>query len=163
MLGKLISSLLLVCFIFVGEFTGKVVKISDGDTIEVLHNGNAERIRLYGIDCPEISHQAGENSQPFGQVAKQLTKELVAGQEVKVIIKDTDRYGRTVAIVVLPDGRILNEELLKAGLAWHYKKYDSNPAWQKMEDDARASRKGLWADKSPISPADWRHQGNASK
>jgi endonuclease YncB( thermonuclease family) len=162
MIGKFITTLLLVIFFLPVDFTGKVVKISDGDTIEVMHNGNPEKIRLYGIDCPEISHQAGEIGQPFGQTAKQFTKDLVSGQEVKIIEKDKDRYGRTVAIVELSDGRVLNEELLKAGLAWHYKKYDSNPIWQKMEDDAKAEKKGLWADKAPISPADWRHQGKAA-
>ena len=144
------------------SFSGKVVKVSDGDTIEVMHNGAPEKIRLYGIDCPEISHRAGETGQPFGQNAKKFTGDLVAGKIVTIEVKDTDRYGRTVGVVKLNDGTILNEELLKAGLALYYQKYDSNEAWQKMENQARADKKGLWSASSPIEPWNWRHQGMAT-
>ena len=132
-----IPALLFLISSIAGTFTGKVVKVSDGDTIEVMHDGKPERIRLFGIDCPEISHKSGETGQPFGQNAKKLTGDLVAGKEVSIIVKDIDRYGRTVGIVVLNDGTILNEELLKAGLAWHYGRYDSNEEWQEMEDITR--------------------------
>ncbi len=69
-------------------FTGKVVHISDGDTIRVMHNGAAERIRLWGIDCPE-------KRQPFGTRASQFTGDLAFGKDVKVLVRDVDRYGRT--------------------------------------------------------------------
>ena len=87
-------------------FTGKVVAISDGDTIRVMHNGRAERIRLWGIDCPE-------KRQPFGTRASQFTGDLAFGKDVKVLVRDVDRYGRTVGEVVLPDGRSLNRELVR--------------------------------------------------
>src|SRR5271157_4345740 len=80
------------------SFTGKVVAISDGDTIRVMHNGRAERIRLWGIDCPE-------KRQPFGTRATQFTGDLAFGKDVKVLVRDVDHYGRTVGEVILPDGR----------------------------------------------------------
>ena len=86
----------------VAEFAGKVVGVSDGDTMTVLCDRTQVRIRLYGIDCPETG-------QDFGFRAKQFTAELAFGQVVKVVPRDRDRYGRIVADVVLPDGRVLNE------------------------------------------------------
>src|SRR5205809_3843723 len=83
------------------HFTGKVVGVSDGDTISVMHNGKAERIRLSGIDCPE-------KGQAFGQRAKQFTSALVFGKEVTVAVQDSDKYGRTIGEVKLLDGRVLN-------------------------------------------------------
>lgn len=80
------------------DFTGRVVGVSDGDTIKVLHNGKAEKIRLHGIDCPE-------KGQPFGTKAKQFTSSLTFGKTVTIHVTDMDRYGRTVADVILPDGR----------------------------------------------------------
>ncbi len=82
----------------------------------MLHNGNGERIRLHGVDCPE-------KRQPFGNRAKQFTSTLVFGTTVTVQVVDRDRYGRTVGEVLLPDGRSLNRELVKAGFAWWYRRY----------------------------------------
>ncbi len=95
------------------DFTGRVVGVSDGDTITVLHNGKGERIRLHGIDCPE-------KRQAFGKRAKQATSRLVYGQTVTVRDMGQDRYGRTVGEVLLPDGRNLNHDLVKAGFAWWF-------------------------------------------
>jgi endonuclease YncB( thermonuclease family) len=92
---------------------GKVMGVSDGDTITVLHDGKAEKIRLYGIDCPE-------KGQAFGKRAKQFTSKMVFGKVVEARPITTDRYGRTIAWIYC-DGACLNEELLKVGLAWHYK------------------------------------------
>src|SRR5512132_3820788 len=100
----------------VQDFQGKVVSITDGDTIRVMHNGLAERIRLWGIDCPEAK-------QAFGTRAKQLTGDLAFGKTVTVRVRDVDRYKRTVAEIILPDGRHLNQEIVKAGLAWWYRQY----------------------------------------
>ncbi len=94
----------------VQEFTGRVMGVSDGDTITVLHNGKAERIRLHGIDCPE-------KRQAFGKRAKQFTSNLVFAKTVTVQILDRDRYGHTVGEVLLADGRSLNRELVRTGFA----------------------------------------------
>ena len=159
---RLLSALILATFLtpagIAGEsFSGKVVAISDGDTIRVMHNGSAERIRLWGIDCPE-------KRQPFGTRASQFTGDLAFGKDVKVLVHDVDRYGRTVGEVILPDGRSLNRELVRAGLAWwyqHYAPYDRE--LERLEAAARAARRGLWADKDPVPPWEWRRERRASQ
>ena len=131
------------------DFTGRVVGVSDGDTITVLHNGKGERVRLHGIDCPE-------KRQAFGNRAKQFTSNLVFAKTVTVQAVDRDRYGRTVGVVLLPDGRSLNHELVKAGLAWMYRRYTNDQSLSDLEEEARVARRGLWADPNPVSPWKWR-------
>ncbi len=132
------------------DFTGRVVGVSDGDTITVLHNGKGERIRLHGIDCPE-------KRQAFGKRAKQFTSTLVFGNTVTVQGVDRDRYGRTVAEVRLPDGRSLNQELVKAGFAWWYWRYaPDDETLAQLEHEARAAKRGLWADPHAVPPWEWR-------
>ncbi len=144
-----ISFALLASQTLAADFTGRVVGVSDGDTITVLHNGKGERIRLHGIDCPE-------KRQAFGNRAKQFTSTLVFGNTVTVQVMDRDRYGRTVAEVLLPDGRSLNRELVRAGLAWMYRRYTNDQSLSDLEEEARVARRGLWADPNPIAPWKWR-------
>jgi endonuclease YncB( thermonuclease family) len=152
------AALVLVCLIafwgaragVAAEFAGRVVGVSDGDTITVWHDGNGERIRLNGIDCPE-------QGQPFGKQAKQFTSTRVFGATVTVQKKERDRYGRTVADVILPDGRYLNRDLVTAGLAWWYRKYaPGDTDLEQLEQEAREAKQGLWADPDPIPPWEWR-------
>ena len=131
---------------------GKVVKVSDGDTIEVLHNGIAEKIRLYGIDCPE-------KKQDFGERAKEFTSDKVFSKIVEVDPVVKDRYGRTVGIVYQGSRRSLNEELVNNGYAWVYSQYcDSSQCieWTKQEKEAKARKAGLWAMNSPLPPWNFR-------
>ncbi len=131
-------------------FTGKVVGVADGDIISVMRQGRAVKVRLHGIDCPE-------KKQPFGTRAKRFTSEMAFGMEVEVRVKDTDRYGRIVGEVILPDGLSLNKQLVYMGLAWWYRKYAPNDRTLKaLEAGARAERRGLWADKNPVPPWEWR-------
>jgi len=131
-------------------FTGKVVGVSDGETISVMRVGRAVKVRLHGIDCPE-------KGQPFGKRAERFTSEMAFGMEVEVQIKTTDRYGRIVGEVILPDGLSLNKDLVHAGFAWWYRKYAPNDRTLKaLEAGARAKKGGLWADKNPIPPWEWR-------
>lgn len=133
------------------SFSGKVVKVSDGDTIQVMHEGKAEKIRLSGIDCPE-------SKQAFGQAAKKFVLEIAAQKTVTVYVETTDRYGRTVGEVILPDGRNLNKELVRAGYAWWYRKYSSDQTLAALEIEARNARRGLWSDPAPVPPWEWRHK-----
>lgn len=133
------------------EFSGKVIGIIDGDTIEVLENNRPVRIRLAEIDCPE-SHQ------DFGQKAKTFTSELAFDKDVKVLVKDIDRYGRTVAEIILPDGRSLNRELISAGLAWWYQRYSSDQSLGQLQSQAKSAKLGLWSSDNPIAPWDFRHR-----
>lgn len=99
---RLIQYAFLILFLyprlsFAASFTGKVVGVSDGDTIKVMRNGKAERVLLTGIDSPE-------KKQPFGNKAKQFTSDLVFGKVVKVEVHDVDQYGRSIGEVFLSDG-----------------------------------------------------------
>jgi endonuclease YncB( thermonuclease family) len=135
-----------------GDFRGRVVNITDGDTISVMHSGKAEEIRLNGIDCPE-------RGQPFGKRAREFTSVLALGKDVTVKVKDQDRYGRTVAHVILPDGKSINHELVKAGYAWwdrNYAPHDQELKW--LEKYARQDRRGLWTDPHAIPPWEFRKQ-----
>ncbi len=115
-----------------------------------MHSGKCKRIRLHGIDCPE-------KRQVFGRKAKQFTSTLVFGTTVTVQGVDRDRYGRTVAEVLLPDGRVLNQELVKAGFAWWYRKYaPEDEVLKEYEREAREEKRGLWADAKPVPPWQWR-------
>ncbi len=133
------------------DFTGKVVGVTDGDTIRVLWDKEEIKIRLEGIDCPE-SHQA------FGTKAKQATSELAFGKTVTVQAKGKDRYGRTLGEIILPDGTNLNRELVRSGFAWWYKRYSKDESLGRLEAEARAAKLGLWADPNPVPPWEWRQE-----
>ena len=141
--------LLLPALVLATSFTGKVVQASDGDTILVMREGRAEKVRLAGIDCPELN-------QPYGQAAKRFVLQVAAQQTVTVQIVTTDRYGRTVGEVVLPDGRSLNQEVVRAGYAWWYRKYSDDATLEALEAEARLARRGLWAEVDPVPPWEWR-------
>lgn len=132
------------------DFSGQVVGVLDGDTIDVLHNSQAERIRLNGIDCPE-------KGQAYGKKAKQFTSTLVYGKSVTIKPLRKDRHGRTVGDVLLSDGTNVSRELVKAGLAWWYRQYSKDESLHALEDEARAAKLGLWADPNPIPPWEVRH------
>jgi len=138
---------------FAADFTGQVVGIVDGDTIDVMHNGKAKRVRLYGIDCPE-------KKQPYGKKAKWFTSDLAFKKIVTVIVKDHDRYGRTIGEVILPNGKSLNNELVRAGYAWWYFKYAPKDFDLKILQKASMELKaGLWADADPVAP--WEFRGSS--
>ena len=136
---------------------GLVVGISDGDTITVLRNDREQvKIRLYGIDCPE-------KRQAWGSRATQATGRLCAGKVVDIQETDIDRYGRTVAIVTLPGGLTLQNELVRDGMAWAWPRYCKLPicrAWSELEAKARESKAGLWRDAEPVPPWEWRRTRN---
>ena len=152
-----------------GEITGKVVSIADGDTITILTAEKKQvKIRLNGIDAPE-------RGQPFGRNAKQFISDKIGGQMVRVVTHGEDRYGRTIgnvySIVYDPNvftpygdeyhlkPRLVNLELVRAGLAWHYVRYaPDNKELAEAEKQAREKKLGLWADASPVAPWDWRKQ-----
>jgi endonuclease YncB( thermonuclease family) len=137
------------------QLSGKVVSVADGDTFTLLTAEKKQiRIRLHGIDCPE-------KKQDYGEKAKQFLADLVFQKVVTVIEMDTDRYGRTIGMVTINEANV-NKALLKAGLAWHYKQYDKNPAWAKLEQEARQAKRGLWSQPNYIAPWDFRHAGQVA-
>jgi endonuclease YncB( thermonuclease family) len=115
----------------------------------VLSNGRQIKVRLEGIDSPE-------SGQAFGTRARQFTSSLAFGQTVTLRDKGRDRNGRLLAEVMLPDGRSLNRELVRRGFAWWFRKYSSDQDLAKLEAEARAERRGLWAYPVPVAPWDYR-------
>ena len=147
----LLAFLTLVPAAAVSEYQGEVIRVLDGDTIEVLHNQHPERIRLSGIDCPE-------KGQAYGQKAKQAASALVFGQEVTLQTYGKDKYRHTLADVLLPDGTDVNHALVKDGWCWWYRKYaPGDSTLEKLEVEAREAQRGLWADPHPVPP--WETQG----
>ncbi len=147
---KLLIFLFLTIFSSTSSFTAKVVRVIDGDTIVVLTDANRQiKIRLTGIDCPE-------SKQDFGYQAKQATAKLCFNKDVRIEKSGKDKYGRTLAFVYI--GKLcVNEELIKLGMAWHYK-HDKNPKLARLESEARAARVGLWVQPHPVSPWDFKHK-----
>jgi endonuclease YncB( thermonuclease family) len=130
----------------------KVIGVKDGDTFVLLINGREQVIRFAHIDCPE-------KNQPFGHKAKQFVSEMCFGKYVTLIqFNKFDRYKRLIAEVILEDGTNLNKELIKNGLAWHFKKYSKDTNYEELELQARLNKIGLWRDSNPIAPWDWRKQ-----
>lgn len=144
---------LIFLFFFLGTYAfaqkGKVIKVKDGDTIVILDANNVQQtVRIADIDCPE-------KGQPFGSKAKAFTSGEVFGKLVDINAKGIDKYGRTIGYVIY-DKKNLSIELLKVGLAWHYKYYSSDENMDSIELSARKNKVGLWSDKYPIEPYKWR-------
>ena len=128
-----------------------VVGVTDGDTITVLDEGKHQiKVRLWGIDTPE-------KKQAFGSRAKEALSSKVFGREIKLEEKSKDRYGRTVANIYL-DGRWINKELVEEGMAWHYKQYAKSSELAEAERLAKEKKLGLWLDKNPIPPWEFRRK-----
>jgi endonuclease YncB( thermonuclease family) len=132
------------------EFSAKVTGVQEGDILRIDHNGKAEKIRLWGIDAPEMS-------QRFASNAKKFTSGLTLGQTVTLRVLEVDRFKRQVAFITLPDGRNLNHELVRAGMAWWFVRYAPKDATlEQLEAEARKNRRGLWAEENPTPP--WEHR-----
>ncbi|EDK1561927.1 nuclease [Salmonella enterica subsp. enterica serovar Newport] len=134
------------------DISGKVVRVLDGDTVEIMNEGSATRVRLNGIDAPE-------KAQPYGQRSKQTLTKLVGGKMVKAVGSQRDRYGRLLATLMF-DGRDINATQVYSGMAWvyRYQGHAIEPAYLRYEQEARTARRGLWSDKKPVEPAIWRQR-----
>ena len=151
----LLALLITHCLAQAGTLTGRVVRVTDGDTIVVLGLDNAQhKIRLTGIDAPE-------RGQAFGTKSKEHLSDSVAGKFVVVEYEKRDRYERILGKVLL-SGKEMNLGQVRAGLAWHYKKYqnEQSPSDRKLysqaEIEAREARRGLWYDPEPVPPWEYR-------
>jgi len=132
------------------EISGKVISIKDGDTIAILYNNKKLTIRLAHIDCPE-------KKQPYGLAAKQFVSDKCFGQIVTIQHNNEyDRSKRLIGEVILFGNENLNKELIKAGLAWHFKKYSTDKSYASLEQEARKKRTGLWSEPNPVAPWEWR-------
>ena len=137
--------------LFSEQIQGNVVRVLDGDTIEVLQDRTPVRIRLINIDAPE-------KKQPFGRWSTNQLKSLIAGQPVTVTYTQTDRYGRVLGRVVTTNGIEANRYMVQNGAAWVYDQYNTDPSLPALQREARAQKRGLWADSQPVPPWEWRHK-----
>ena len=136
------------------DFEGRVVEIVDGDTVGVMHDGRAERIRLNGIDAPE-------KRQAFGRRAQDYLGEMIFQQTVRVVVRSKDRYGRTVADLYLGKKQV-NQEMVRAGMAWWFRRYaPRDQVLRELEEQAREAGLGLWADADATAPWNFRKPATA--
>ena len=141
---------------------GKVINVHDGDTVTVLDQSNKKfHIRLQGIDAPELK-------QEHGSVSQQNLSRLVLDKQVTIFWTKVDKYRRTVGTIKI-DGQDMNILQVKAGLAWHFKKYEDEQepqdriTYAAAEQQARAAKLGLWQDPNPTMPGDWRQEVKAKR
>ena len=127
----------------------RVVSVHDGDTLTVLIEHKQVKVRLLDIDAPELG-------QPFGRNSKQSLSDLCFGKLAALDTRGQDRYKRTLAQVTC-DGRDANAEQVRRGYAWTYTRYvpAGSPLYA-IQNEARAAHRGLWAERSPVAPWEWR-------
>lgn len=133
------------------DYQVKVVSITDGDTFRGLTEDRKEiRYRVHGIDAPE-------RGQPFSRKSKEYLSDLIYNKTVGIIVeKEEDRYGRPVVWVYTPDGKDVSAEMIRAGMAWHYKDYSDDEKYASLEKEAKNDRVGLWSDPHPVMPSELR-------
>ena len=128
-------------------FEGKVIRVSDGDTIVVLTQDKEQiKVRLNGIDAPE-------KKQSFGKQSTKFLSNLVAGKTVEIKKEGNDRYGRTIGTIFL-NGIDINKEMVSSGYAWAFRKYSKKYAPD--ESNAKHKKLGLWAEEDPTAPWEYR-------
>ena len=149
MIRTILVLIILSSYLFSLELIGKVVKVSDGDTITILTNDKTQyKIRLNDIDAPE-------KKQAFGNKSKDNLAKYIAGKTVKVEYKTKDKYKRILGTIYYNNIDI-NLQQVKDGYAWVYKKYSKNQDYYNAEKLAKENKKGLWNDKNPIAPWEFR-------
>ena len=133
------------------EIQGKVIRVLDGDTIEVLQDKKPIRVRLANIDAPE-------KKQAFGHWSTNQPKALLAGQSVTVSYTQTDRYGRIIGRVFTMNGTEASRFMVQSGAAWVYERYNADESLPALQREVQEQKRGLWADSNPVPPWEWRHK-----
>jgi micrococcal nuclease len=127
---------------------GPLTEVIDGDTVTIRMGSHEYRIRLHGIDCPE-------SDQPFGDEASNTLAAIVDSDNVQCRLTDVDRYGRLVGVLSVR-GKPVNLELVEAGMAWWYSEYSpDDEQLAAAQEEARAAKRGLWADPGAVAPWEW--------
>ena len=144
-----------------GQFTltGKVIQVSDGDTINLLVDRQTHRIRLASIDAPETAHGSARPGQPYGEASRKHLAEYVAGKTLTLICYEKDHYGREVCDVPVAD-TTANRLQVEHGMAWANQqgggKFLRDRTLVELEQAAKHARRGLWAEPQAIAPWVWR-------
>ncbi len=128
-------------------FDAVSLRAIDGDSLKaILADGTSREIRLASIDAPE-------RNQKFGRDAQKHLATLVKGQAARIFQTDTDRYGRIVAFVLTgTTGTDVNATMVADGFAWHAIAFSDDPSLAELERQAKAAKRGLWSQRSPIPP-----------
>ena len=145
------KSILLLAMLYASlfAFSGEVVSIHDGDTITILTEKKQQiKVRLFGIDAPELK-------QPYGKKSKQFLANLIASEVVEVEENGKDRYKRTIGTIYV-NGTDINAQMVENGYAWAYRKFSKK--YTPQESKAKSQKLGLWQDKEPIPPWEWRRR-----
>lgn len=136
----------------IGTVYGTVIKVSDGDTVTIVNSDNKKvKIRLYGIDSPELGQQSGEAAKLF--LARQIMNKYIT-----VDVLDIDQYKRSVGRIFF-DGADINRAMIEEGFAWVYTRYcniDERESWIALQEEAKTGGKGLWSYNDPVAPWEWR-------
>ncbi|MDL2231296.1 thermonuclease family protein [Porphyromonadaceae bacterium OttesenSCG-928-L07] len=141
----IISILLLLASQPSDHITGKAIRVSDGNTIKVVTNKDEQYIvKLYGIDAPDLE-------QSFGEEAYELVSRLCLDRKVHVEKKKGGKKNVIHGVVWAGDINV-NEELLRSGLAWHYRMIDNSPRYHDFEKDAKEKELNIWSEKNPTAP-----------
>ncbi len=143
------------------KLTGKVVRVSDGDTVNLLVENKQERIRLASIDAPETAHGSSQPGQPFGEASRKNLAQYVAGKTLTVVCFEKDHYDRHICDIPV-DGTTANRLQVEQGFAWANQqakgKFLRDKSLVDLEKSARQKKLGLWAEPGAVAPWDWRVQ-----
>lgn len=141
------------------KLTGKVVRVSDGDTVNLLVENKQERIRLASIDAPETAHGSSQPGQPFGEASRKNLANYVAGKTLTVVCFEKDRYERHICDIPV-DGTTANRLQVEQGMAWANQqakgKYLRDQSLPELEKNARQKKLGLWSEPGAVAPWEWR-------
>lgn len=150
-------------------FDAKVIAVIDGDTLLVLRGGAKVKVRMANIDAPEVGHAGlgdkspnSQKDQAFGMQSRQSLADMVMKKQVSISSQAVDQYGRVVGLVTV-DGRNVNEEQVRRGMAWEYSHFHSDKAYIALQKSAQQSRRGLWSQDAPQAPWLWRKTHPAEK
>ena len=152
-----ILNIVLILFVCQASFgqevvTGTATNVYDGDTFTLIAiNGEKVKIRVVGIDAPEVD-------QDYGRESRDYARSLIDSKIVTVYLEPGETYGRKLGIVITSDGKHFNYEMVKAGYAWHYSYYNNDKYLAAAEESARDLKSGLWAEESPQAPWEWRRK-----
>jgi len=142
--------------VYANSFTAKVIAVMDGDTVLIIRAGHKpEKVRLLHIDAPE-------KAQPYGVQSKKSLSDIVLKRQVKITVVARDQYGRLLGDITF-GGHSVNAEQVKRGMAWEYSGYKSDRGYASLQHTAQQARRGLWQQRSPQAPWQYRKQHSPFK
>ena len=141
----------LLLLILTGDLTGTVVGIHDGDTLRLRTGTATIKVRLFGIDAPELG-------QPFSRASREKLSSLTFGKTVTLVPHGKDTYGRQLADVLLDDGTNVNQEMVRSGMTYYFRRYARSKELERIENEARRERRGVWGHDAMVPPWEYRRR-----